>query len=86
MAKTGRQLSQAEIVDAIHASHVKIKDWTHVHSMFEGMRDSGWIFRGVTSPNHYPLPSIGRANYYGPYKRAQEERLLTNLNCVPSRS
>ena len=76
MTTRGRQLSQAEIVEAIHASHTKIKDWTHLHAMFEGMRDTGWIFRGVTSPNHYPLPSIGREKQYGHYKRAQEERLF----------
>lgn len=40
------------------------------------MRDTSWIFRGVGSPTHYPIPSIGREKVFGPYKRAQEERLF----------
>jgi hypothetical protein len=40
------------------------------------MRDTAWIFRGVSSPTHYLTPSIGREAVYGPYKRAQEERLF----------
>jgi hypothetical protein len=40
------------------------------------MSDTGWILRGVSSPDHYPVPSIGREKIYGPYKLAQEERLI----------
>jgi hypothetical protein len=40
------------------------------------MTDTSWIFRGVSAPEHYPIPSIGREKQYGPYKRAQEERLF----------
>jgi hypothetical protein len=40
------------------------------------MTDTAWIFRGVSSSDHYPIPSIGREAQYGPYKRAQEERLF----------
>ena len=40
------------------------------------MTDTAWIFRGVSSPDHYPIPSIGREKQNGVYKRAQEERLF----------
>jgi hypothetical protein len=40
------------------------------------MADTQWIFRGVQSPSHYPVPSIGREKIYGPYKQTQEERLF----------
>lgn len=76
MSKNTAQPSQAAIIDAIHASHQKIKDWPNFHTVLESMRDTGWIFRGVTSPSHYPVPSIGREAQYGHYKRAQEERLF----------
>lgn len=76
MSKTRTQQSQKSIVQAIHASHEKIRDWSHCHAVLETMRDTGWIFRGVTSPKHYPIPSIGREAQYGHYKRAQEERLF----------
>ncbi len=76
MAKGNAQPSQKEIRQTIRASHVRIRDWTHIHAAFEQMRDTGWIFRGVTSPKYYPIPSIGREAQYGHYKRAQEERLF----------
>lgn len=76
MPKNAAQPSQSAIVDSIHASHQRIKDWPHFHTVLESMRDTGWIFRGVTSPTHYPIPSIGREAQYGHYKRAQEERLF----------
>lgn len=40
------------------------------------MSDTAWIFRGVSSPDHFPIPSIGRKAIYGMYYRAQEERLF----------
>jgi hypothetical protein len=69
-------LSQAEIVAAIDRSHIKVKDWPDFHAKLETMRDTGWIFRGVTSPTYYPLPSIGREKVFGHYKLVQEERLF----------
>lgn len=69
-------LSQAKIKAIVDKSHVHIKSWTHLHEKFESMRDSGWIFRGVSSPQHYLLPSIGREAVYGHYKLAQEQRLF----------
>jgi hypothetical protein len=68
--------SQADIRAAVDRSHVKIDDWKHLHELLETMRDSGWIFRGVSSSKHYLVPSIGREAVYGPYKRAQEESLF----------
>lgn len=76
MPATKIPLSQADIRAAVDRSHMKINDWKHFHEMLESMRDSGWIFRGVSSPKHYLIPSIGREAVYGPYKRAQEERLI----------
>lgn len=69
-------LSQESIIKAIDTGHIRIHDWSHFHSRLEHLRDTGWIFRGVTSPKHYLLPSIGREKVYGHYKRAQEERLF----------
>ncbi len=60
----------------IDSSHTEIKSWTDLHGKLESMRDTGWIFRGVTSPKHYLIPSIGREAVYGPYKLAQEQRLF----------
>ncbi len=74
--KAKPQLSQSEIKSALAKSSITIRDWTHFHSVLETMRDTGWIFRGVASPLHYPVPSIGRESQYGHYKRAQEERLF----------
>lgn len=76
---TKSTLSQAEIIDAIENCHESVRDWTHFHSELENMRDSAWIFRGVTSPKHYLLPSIGREEIYGHYKLAREERLLNEF-------
>jgi len=73
---TKSELSQVEIQRAIDTNHIKIKDWADFHAKLEGMRDTGWIFRGVSSPGHYPIPSIGREKVFGPYKRVQEERLF----------
>jgi hypothetical protein len=61
---------------AIDRSHFEVKDWAHFHSKLEKMRDTGWIFRGVTSPTYYPLPSIGREKVYGPYNPVNEKRLF----------
>jgi hypothetical protein len=69
-------MSQKEIRLAVDNGHVEIKNWTHLHSEFEKTRDTGWIFRGVTSPSHYLVPSIGREGVFGRYKKAQEERLF----------
>lgn len=61
---------------AIDSAHVDIKSWKDLHGKLESMRDSGWIFRGVSSPKHYLIPSIGRETVYGPYKLAQEQHLF----------
>lgn len=70
------ELSQADIQAAIQATHSKVRDWADLHKRLERMRDTGWIFRGVTSPHHYPIPRIGREQVYGEYQRKQEERLF----------
>jgi hypothetical protein len=70
------ELSQEEIRERIDKGHTKVRDWTDLHARLESMRDTGWIFRGVSSPKHYLLPSIGREVVYGPYKQIQEERLF----------
>jgi hypothetical protein len=68
-------LSQAEIKRRLD-KHIVLTDWTELHRKFATMTDTHWIFRGVSSPTHYPIPSIGRENIYGHYKRSQEERLF----------
>jgi hypothetical protein len=74
--KTKQSSSQREIRRAINAGHQKVEDWKHLHAEFEEMRDTTWIFRGVSSPKHYPIPSIGREKAYGPYNSVQEKRLF----------
>jgi hypothetical protein len=71
-----RTLSQDEIKKSVDSSHTPISNWKDLHGKLESMRDSGWIFRGVSSPKHYLVPSIGREVVYGPYKLAQEQRLF----------
>ena len=71
-----RRLSQAEIKKKIDANQIVPTDWPDFHKCLAKMSDTAWIFRGVSAPDHYPLPSIGRESIYGPYKRAQEERLF----------
>ena len=68
--------SQDSIRASVDRSHIKVTDWKELHGHLESMRDSGWIFRGVSSPKHYLLPSIGREMVYGRYKLAQERRLF----------
>src|SRR6266567_9078048 len=71
-----KRLSQKEIVAKIDGTQVAVKDWSDFHNRIAKMCDTAWIFRGVSAPDHYPVPSIGREKQYGPYKRAQEERLF----------
>ena len=76
MAKSKRTPSQTQIRDEIDKGHKEIKTWKEFHGLLENMRDTSWIFRGVSSPEHYPIPSIGRESVFGHYKLAQEERLF----------
>jgi hypothetical protein len=69
-------LSEKEKIKRIDSNQLVVNDWPDLHRRFAEMSDTPWIFRGVTSPQHYPVPSIGREKQYGPYKRAQEERLF----------
>jgi hypothetical protein len=76
VATVKKPLTQDEIKRAVDKSHVRVSDWKILHEKLESMRDSGWIFRGVSSPKHYLLPSIGREMVYGHYKLSQEQRLF----------
>lgn len=69
-------LSQKEIRKRLDRSQTVVSAWEELHSQFSKMTDTGWIFRGVSAPDHYPIPSIGREKVLGVYKRAYEERLL----------
>ena len=69
-------LSQKEIRKRINESQSVVDTWKDLHEQFGKMTDTGWIFRGVTAPDHYPIPAIGREKIFGPYKRAYEERLF----------
>jgi hypothetical protein len=74
-----KQPSQSKIINLIDNGHKKVTTWKQLHGLLENMRDTAWIFRGVASPLHYPIPSIGRENIFGPYKLAQEERLFNEF-------
>lgn len=69
-------ISQKEIRRRIDSSQTVADNWERLHHLFSKMTDTAWIFRGVSSPQHYPLPSIGREAIYGTYKQVHEERLL----------
>lgn len=71
-----KSLTQAEIKQRIVNCMRVVNSWEELHTEFAHMTDTAWIFRGVSNPEHYPIPSVGREIQYGPYKRAQEERLL----------
>lgn len=73
---TARQSSQEAIRKRIDSGHQRVADWPDFHRKLENMRDTGWIFRGVCSPTHYPIPSIGRDSVYGHYNQGHEERLF----------
>ncbi len=76
MAKPHKMLSQAMIREKIDNGHKVVRSWKEFHGILENMRDTAWIFRGVSSPDKYPIPSIGREAVFGHYKLAQEERLF----------
>lgn len=73
---TNAVLSQKEIRTRIDGAHTVVDTWEKLHSQFARMTDTGWIFRGVSAPDHYPIPAIGREKIHGIYKRAYEERLF----------
>jgi hypothetical protein len=75
MANTN-SISQKEIRHRIDNSQTIVDSWDDLHEQFSKMTDTAWIFRGVDSPKHYPIPSIGRESVYGTYKKAQEVRLF----------
>lgn len=60
----------------IDKSHIEIKSWNDFHEKMGQLSDSQWIFRGVSSKQHYLIPSIGRESIYGAYKLAHEKRLF----------
>lgn len=68
--------TDAEIKRKIDAGRIRVSDWPDLHRHLEDMRDSGWIFRGVVSTSHYPVPSIGREDEYGEYDPQQERSLF----------
>jgi hypothetical protein len=76
MATPAKTSSQDEIRRNVDKHHVTVTEWKTLPEELESMRDSGWIFRGVSSPEHYLVPSIGREKVYGHYKLAQEQRLF----------
>lgn len=76
MTNPKKQLSQTAIKSTIDRGHLEVTTWKQFHGLLEKMRDTAWIFRGVSSPRHYPIPSIGRESVFGHYKLAQEQRLF----------
>ena len=79
IVKMTKQLSQAQIKKAIDDGHAEVRSWGNLHRRLESMQDTSWIFRGVTSPHHYPIPSIGREKIFGPYKLEQEKNLFNQF-------
>jgi hypothetical protein len=69
-------LSQSEIQLRIDTDQIAVTTWSQLHEQLSDMVDTQWIFRGVSTPEHYPIPSIGREKVFGSYKRTQEERLF----------
>lgn len=69
-------LPQDEIKRRIDEDQIVISQWEKLHEHLNKMGDTHWIFRGVPSPSHYPIPSIGREAIFGKYIPTQEERLF----------
>lgn len=76
MCQSEKSLSQEEVRRRIDKDQSVVNTWDELHAVFNKMTDTGWIFRGVTAPDHYPIPTIGRESVFGRYKRAYEERLF----------
>jgi hypothetical protein len=60
----------------IDGAQTVIDTWDRLHVQFNRMTDTEWIFRGVTAPDHNPIPTVGRERIYGTEKRAREGRLF----------
>ncbi len=71
-----KELSQKDIRQKLDAGQHEVDSWEKLHVRLSRMTDTQWIFRGVSSPDHYPIPSIGRERIYGSYKQIQEVRLF----------
>lgn len=71
-----KEISNVDIKSKIDNGHIEVKNWQDFITRISRLSDTSWIFRGVSSPSHYLIPSIGRESQFGPYKRAQEERLF----------
>lgn len=65
-----------EITSLIDNDQIEITAWSDLHARMSKMTDTAWIFRGVSSPYHYPIPSIGREAIFGKYNETQERRLF----------
>jgi FRG domain len=70
------EYAQSEVRRRILATCKLVSSWEELHALLAKMSDTAWIFRGVSSPEHLPIPSIGREAIYGGYKQAQEVRLF----------
>lgn len=70
-----QHLTQDKIQTLLDENQIVVPSWEILHERLKEMRDTGWIFRGVSSPKYYPQPSIGR-DAFGPYDKEHELRIF----------
>jgi hypothetical protein len=70
------KLEDSEAKAALDGAQIEVESWSELHERLSRMTDTAWLFRGVSSAAHYPIPSIGREDQYGKYDKLQEERLF----------
>jgi hypothetical protein len=69
-------VTRDEIRKAIKKRTTVVDSWEAFHKHASRYTDSAWLFRGCASPEHYPVPGVGREDINGFYKRAHEQRLF----------
>ena len=77
--KSRNEPSQSAIKKLLGGKQIVISSWSVLHNTLSRMTDTPWIFRGVHSEAHLPIPSIGRESIFGHYKKAQEIRLFEDF-------
>ncbi len=72
----GLTKSQDEIKQEIANRTISVKGLPDLVSRLSRLKDSSWLFRGVTDEKHYPIPSIGRKQAFPQYKVKTEKRVF----------
>jgi hypothetical protein len=77
--KSRNEPSQSAIKKLLGGKQIVISSWSVLHNTLSRMTDTPWIFRGVHSEAHLPIPSIGRESIFGHYKKRKKSASLKIL-------